>query len=225
MGTPVQPPSQNGTIDVKPSDLHRVSGGVAGQQSFLDRGAKELMKALGEYPDAGGYGTAPQAFSKAYMKVGSRFLEVWAKSVVSVGGAAVGFTTTANNYAKAEAAAHPTGKQQAVTQPLPAVIDQAPNYGSVPDLKWGDDDGGDGFIRSLLEWVPEPVRDVLRPVVKHAFRMGKVADVYPYPQQHYLNDAHGVNAAAGDTRSVRVALKYKEGIDPPFVVVTSMPIP
>ncbi|WP_409469022.1 RNase A-like domain-containing protein [Streptomyces sp. HC307] len=35
--------------------------------------------------------------------------------------------------------------------------------------------------------MPEPVREVLRPIVKHAFRMGKVADVYPYPQQHYLN--------------------------------------
>ncbi|MGW7073373.1 RNase A-like domain-containing protein [Streptomyces sp. NPDC054855] len=57
----------------------------------------------------------------------------------------------------------------------------------MPNLKWGDDDGGDDFIRRLLEWVPEPVRDVLRPVVKHAFRMGKVADVYPYPQQHHLN--------------------------------------
>ncbi|GAA4541942.1 RNase A-like domain-containing protein [Streptomyces collinus] len=35
--------------------------------------------------------------------------------------------------------------------------------------------------------MPEPVRDVLRPVVEHAFRMGKVAEVYPFPQQHYLN--------------------------------------
>src|SRR5690606_1191947 len=56
-----------------------------------------------------------------------------------------------------------------------------------PNLTWGDDDGGDDFIRSLLEWVPGPVREALRPVVKHAFRMGKVADVYPFPQQHYLS--------------------------------------
>lgn len=67
------------------------------------------------------------------------------------------------------------------------MIDKPPAYGSVPNLKWGDDDGGDDFVRRLLEWVPEAVRDVLRPVVKHAYRMGKVADVYPYPQQHYLN--------------------------------------
>ncbi|MFF3289336.1 RNase A-like domain-containing protein [Streptomyces sp. NPDC003023] len=182
-----QGPGQNGTIDVKPSDLHRVAGGVAAQQTPLDKGAKQLLEKLQEYPDAGGYGTAPQAFATSYVKVGNRFLEVWAKSVVSIGGAAVGFTTTANNYAKAEAANDPTGKTKAVTQPLPGVIEKAPSYGSVPNLKWGDDDGGDDFIRGLLEWVPEPVREVLRPIVKHAYRMGKVAEVYPYPQQHYLN--------------------------------------
>ncbi|MGW3404481.1 RNase A-like domain-containing protein [Streptomyces zhihengii] len=178
---------QNGTIDVKPSDLYRVSGGVAAQQSPMDRGAKQLLEKLREYPDAGGYGTAPQAFATSYVKVGNRFLEVWAKSIVSIGGAAVGFTSTANSYAKAEAANDPSGKTKAVHQPLPAVIAKVPDYGSVPNLKWGDDDGGDDVIRTLLEWVPGPVRDVLRPVVKHAFRMGKVAEVYPYPQQHYLN--------------------------------------
>ncbi|WP_235968024.1 RNase A-like domain-containing protein [Streptomyces mesophilus] len=182
-----QGPGQNGTIDVKPSDLFRVSGGVALQQTPMDKGAKDLLEKLKEYPDAGGYGTAPQAFATSYVKVGNRFLEVWARSVVSIGGAAVGFTATANNYAKAEAANDPSGKTKAVTQPLPQVIENVPNYGSVPNLKWGDDDGGDDVIRTLLEWVPEPVREVLRPIVKHAFRMGKVAEVYPYPQQHYLN--------------------------------------
>ncbi|GAA0645437.1 hypothetical protein GCM10009535_23680 [Streptomyces thermocarboxydovorans] len=181
------PGGQSGTIDVKPSDLHRVSSGVAAQQTPMDKGAKSLLEDLSKYPDAGGYGTAPEAFAAAYVKVANRFLEVWARSVVSIGGAAVGFTTTANNYAKAEAANDPSGNTRAVTQPPPQVIDKAPAYGPVPNLKWGDDDGGDDFIRRLLEWVPEPIREALRPVVKHAFRMGKVAEVYPYPQQHYLN--------------------------------------
>ncbi|WP_158771606.1 RNase A-like domain-containing protein [Streptomyces sp. NRRL S-340] len=185
MGTPV--PGQNGVIDVKPTDLHRVSCGVASQQTVMDKGARTLLDDLRRYPDAGGYGTSPQAFATSYVKVGNRFLEVWAKSVVSIGGAAVGFTSTANAYAKAEAANDPTGQAKPVVQPLPKVIDKAPAYGSVPNLKWGDDDGGDDFVRRLLEWVPGPVRDLLRPVVKHAFRMGKVADVYPFPQQHYLN--------------------------------------
>lgn len=186
MGTP-SPAGPNGTIDVRPADLHRVSGGVASQQTVMDRGAKSLLEDLRKYPDAGGYGTSPQAFATSYVKVGNRFLEVWARSVVSIGGAAVGFATTANTYAKAEAANDPKGKAKPAVQPLPQVIDEAPAYGSVPNLKWGDDDGGDDFIRRLLEWVPEPVRDVLRPVVKHAFRMGKVAEVYPFPQQHHLN--------------------------------------
>ncbi|MGW7412503.1 RNase A-like domain-containing protein [Streptomyces sp. NPDC054863] len=186
MGTPATPP-QGGTIDVKPSDLFRVSGEVAMQQPMMNQGAKNLLRDLQKYPDAGGFGTAPQAFAKSYLKVGNRFLEVWAKSVVSIGGAAVGFTSTANNYAKAEAASNPSKKGLTQPRPLPQVIEKPPHYGSVPDLKWGDDDGGDDFLRTVLEWVPGPVRDVLRPVVKHAFRMGRVADVYPFPQQHFLN--------------------------------------
>ncbi|MGW6140987.1 RNase A-like domain-containing protein [Streptomyces sp. NPDC055144] len=184
MGTPA--PS-SGTIDVKPSTLHQVAGGFAGEQTPFDKAAKNLIKELKEYPDAGGYGTAPQAFAASYLKAGNRYLEVWAKAVVSIGGAAVGFATTANNYSKAEAANDASGKTKPQTQPPPVVIDKAPDYGSVPDLKWGDDDGGDDFIRSLLECIPDVVWHLIRPLLEHAFRWGKVAEVYPYPQQHYLN--------------------------------------
>ncbi|MEU0914518.1 RNase A-like domain-containing protein [Streptomyces althioticus] len=189
MSTPA-PTGPNGTIDVQPADLHRVAGGVASQQTVMDRGVRALLDELRKYPDAGGYGTSPQAFATSYVKVANRFLEVWARSIVSIGGAAVGFATTANTYAKAEAANDPKGKAKPVVQPPPAVTEKEPSYGPVPNLKWGDDDGGDDFIRRLLEWVPEPIRDLLRPVVKHAFRMGKVAEVYPFPQQHYLNSLH-----------------------------------
>lgn len=186
MSTPT-PTGPNGTIDVQPADLHRVAGGVASQQTVMDRGVRDLLDELRKYPDAGGYGTSPQAFATSYVKVANRFLEVWARSIVSIGGAAVGFATTANTYAKAEAANDPKGKAKPVVQPPPAVTEKETAYGPVSNLKWGDDDGGDDFIRRILEWVPEPVRDLLRPVVKHAFRMGKVAEVYPFPQQHYLN--------------------------------------
>ncbi|MGW6711094.1 hypothetical protein ACWF9X_00275 [Streptomyces globisporus] len=138
-GSPSTPqaPGQNGTIDVKPADLFRVSSGVAMQQTPMDRGAKGLLDKLRQYPDAGGYGTPPQAFAASCVKVGNRFLDVWARSVVSIGGAAVDFTSTANNYAKAEAANDPTGRTKAVTQPSPSVIEKVPDYGSVPNLKWG----------------------------------------------------------------------------------------
>ncbi|MFE9117784.1 RNase A-like domain-containing protein [Streptomyces sp. NPDC007172] len=180
-------PPQSGNIDVKPSTLHQVAGGFAREQTVFDKGARHLIAELKEYPDAGGYGTAAQGFASAYLRVGNRFLEVWAKSVVSIGGAAVGFATTANNYSKAEAANDASGKTKSQVQAPPAVVTTAPDYGSVPDLKWGDDDGGDDFVRSLLEGIPSAIWHIIRPLLEHAFRWGKVAEVYPYPQQHYLN--------------------------------------
>ncbi|MGW0465130.1 RNase A-like domain-containing protein [Streptomyces sp. NPDC003027] len=199
MGTPPSPAPQNGTIDVKPSDLFRVSGLFAKEQTDLNKGATTLLHELGEYQDAGGYGTSAQAFSAAYMKVGNRFLEAWARSVVSIGGAAVGFTTTANNYVKADAASDPSGTKQAVTMAPPQVIDKAPVYPRVIDLKWGDDDGGDRIWVRILEWVPDVVMDAMRVAIKHAYRMGRVPDVYPFPDQHHLNSLSGAWGHANRT--------------------------
>ncbi|MFD6467902.1 RNase A-like domain-containing protein [Streptomyces goshikiensis] len=186
-GPTPSPPAVGGNIDVKPSHLWTVSGRVAGQQDGMMRGANTLVQELQKYPDAGGAGTSAKAFAEAYKKIGNRWLEVWAKSVVSVGGVAVGFTETANAFTKADAAAHPKPGQAPEQRPLPTVIDKEPKFASVPDIKWGDDDGGDDLIRSAMEGIPEIVRDVLQPVAKHVFRLGKVADVHPFPQQQYLN--------------------------------------
>ncbi|MET8831067.1 RNase A-like domain-containing protein [Streptomyces sp. NPDC004610] len=186
MGSP--PPPAGGTIDVTPSQLHQVAGGFAAQQKPFDTGAKDLLTDLRSHPDAGGHGTAAQGFATAYVEVGGLFLEVWAKSVEGIGGAAVGFATTANNFSRAEAANSASGTTaQPVVQPPPQVIEKAPSYGPVPDLRWGDNDGGDDFIRSLLEFVPDVMWHIIRPLLEHAFRWGKVAEVYPFPQQHYLN--------------------------------------
>ena len=124
MATPT--PSQSGTIDVKPSDLHRVAGGFAGEQTQFDKAARNLLTQLHKYPDAGGYGTAAQGFATAYVAIGNRYLEVWASSVASIGGAAVGFATTANNYSKAEAANDPSGRTRPQVQQPPAVIPNPP---------------------------------------------------------------------------------------------------
>ncbi|MDX3536314.1 hypothetical protein PV721_18415 [Streptomyces sp. MB09-01] len=184
---PAQPPAGGGNIDVKPSLVWTVSGRVARAQDPMMRGANTLVKELQEYPDAGGAGPEAEKFAQAYKKIGNRWLEVWGKSVVSVGGVAVGFTETANAYTKADAAAHPKPGKAPEQRPLPTVIDKEPRFGSVPDIKWGDDDGGDDFIRGAMEGIPEIVRDILQPVAKNVFRVGKVADVHPFPQQHYLN--------------------------------------
>ncbi|MFJ7587012.1 RNase A-like domain-containing protein [Streptomyces sp. NPDC097617] len=180
-------PAGGGNIDVKPPQLWNVSGRIAKAQDPMMRGANTLLQELKEYPDAGGAGTAAESFAEAYKKIGNRWLEVWGKSVVSVGGVAVGFTETANAYTKADAASHPKPGQAAEQRPLPTVIDKEPKFDSVPDIKWGDDDGGDDLIRGAMEGIPEIVRDVLQPVAKNIFRIGKVADVHPFPQQHYLN--------------------------------------
>ncbi|MFD4868658.1 RNase A-like domain-containing protein [Streptomyces sp. NPDC058412] len=184
---PAQPPAGGGTIDVKPSSLWTVSGRVAGQQDPMMRGGNTLVRELQKHPDAGGAGTEAEKFAVAYKKIGNRWLEVLGKSVVSIGGVAVGFTETANAYTKADAAAHPKPGQAPEQRPLPTVIDKDPKFGSVPDIKWGDDDGGDDLIRGAMEGIPEIIRDVLQPVAKHVFRVGKVADVHPFPEQHYLN--------------------------------------
>ncbi|MEV0413466.1 RNase A-like domain-containing protein [Streptomyces sp. NPDC050448] len=184
---PAQQPGGSGAIDVKPKDLWSVSGRVATQQDALMRRANKLLDELHKYPDAGGAGNDARTFAQSYMKIGNLWLKVWGKSVLSVGGVAVGFTETANAYTKADAAAHPKPGQPPEQRPLPTVIDKAPVFAGVPDIKWGDDDGGDDFLRGAMEGIPEIVRDILQPVAKHIFRLGKVADVYPFPQQHYLN--------------------------------------
>ncbi|MEU5214982.1 RNase A-like domain-containing protein [Streptomyces sp. NPDC020807] len=185
--TPAVSPGGSGGIDVKPGDLWSVSGRVAAQQDFLLRGANRLLEELRAYPDAGGAGAEAQRFAQAYKRIGDRWLEVWGRSVVGVGGVAVGFTETANAYTRADAAAHPKSGTAAEQRPRPAVIDKDPAFGGVPDIKWGDADGADDFERRVMEGIPEIVRDVLQPLCRNVLRMGRVADVFPYPQQHYLN--------------------------------------
>ncbi|MFF9688472.1 RNase A-like domain-containing protein [Streptomyces sp. NPDC014623] len=169
-----------GDIDVTPSALHALSGYVAYLQDGLHKGGNQLLDELGRYPDCGGYGTAAWEFANAYKKVGNRFVEVWAKSVASVGGAAVGFAQTANNYATADAATDPSGAP-AQTQPPPTVIDTPPNYGSVTDLKWADIDQSQDMFQLALEAVEAGVLAIIRPLLEDAYRMGKAAEIMPLP--------------------------------------------
>ncbi|MFK4802443.1 RNase A-like domain-containing protein [Streptomyces sp. MPA0124] len=179
--------SPNGTIDVTPSLLYGVSAGFADQQDQLHRGVKSFLTELAKYPDGGGRGTAVQNFTNAYKDVSERFLEVWARSVVSVGGAAVGFTVTGNNYAAADAATNPSPTAQAQHQQPPVVIDTPPSYGPVTDFKWGDIDDGQDFVQRALEGVEAVVLTVLRPLLEDACRWGKAAEILPLPNHHRVN--------------------------------------
>ncbi|MEK8145129.1 hypothetical protein NKH18_38290 [Streptomyces sp. M10(2022)] len=85
---------------------------------------RDALEELGKYPDAGGAGTEAEKFAQAYKKIGNRWLEVWGRSVLSVGGVAVGFTETANAYTRADVAGHPKPGKTAEQRPRPAVIDR-----------------------------------------------------------------------------------------------------
>ncbi|MGK5631162.1 RNase A-like domain-containing protein [Streptomyces sp. URMC 123] len=189
MGSPPPAPagSPNGTIDVKPSHLYGVSDKVAQEQGALHKSATDFLTDLNKHPDAGGAGAAAEAFAKSYVKVGNRFLEVFARTVVSIGGAAVGFTTTANNYVAADAATNPKQKTPPSPKPLPQVIENEPRYGAVPNLTWGDHDEGETFLDWVFEGVAEAAAKVLRPLFKHVYRYGAAADVLPLPNQHELD--------------------------------------
>lgn len=86
------------------------------QYDFADR-AKSLVDTLDGYEHAVGCGSGPEAFAKAYAEVAALFLGVWDAATQGVGGAAVGLTVTANNYAEAEHAANVL---------TPAVVKKAP---------------------------------------------------------------------------------------------------
>ncbi|MYS43643.1 hypothetical protein GTY23_20900 [Streptomyces sp. SID5998] len=173
--------SGHGTIDVTPSVLYQVSTNVAGQQDSLDQGIRAFLDELARYPDGGGNGSAMSGFTKAYVKVANRFLEVWAKSVVSVGGAGVGFTTTANNYVAADHATNPSPTSQPTQRPAPHVIDTPPKYGPVTDFTWGDIDAGQDLMQEALEGLEGVVLTVLRPLLEHECRWGKAAKILPLP--------------------------------------------
>ncbi|MGW8378825.1 RNase A-like domain-containing protein [Streptomyces sp. ODS28] len=164
-----------------PSVLYQVSSNVAGQQEPLDKGIKAFLDELARYPDGGGNGSAMEGFTKKYVKVANRFLDVWARSVVSVGGAAVGFTTTANNYAAADSATNPSQTGPPTHRPAPHVIETPPKYGPVTDFKWGDIDAGQDLVQEALEGLEATILAIMRPLLEHECRWGNAAKTLPLP--------------------------------------------
>ncbi|OAR26918.1 hypothetical protein A8W25_01080 [Streptomyces sp. ERV7] len=183
--------SPNGGFSVPPAELYTASDNIGVQQDNFHKAAERFLDELEKHPDCGGFGTAAQQFADAYTKVGNRLLEVWAKSVAGIGGAAVGFTVTANNYATADMATLPTGPSGNIGIPHhqpPAVIDRPPDYRDVPGLKWGSHDDAQEFIDSALEHVEAVILIVLRPLLEHACRFGKAATILPLPNHQRLQE-------------------------------------
>jgi hypothetical protein len=176
------PPGNAVGFDVQPQHVYYASYMLRNAQyTFADR-AKSLVDTLDGYAHAAGCGTGPEAFAKAYAEVAALFLDVWDHATEGVGGAAVGLTATANSYAQAEHATNPLTPAVAKKNP-PDVLKKAGAGGPVAELGWGNAPSEDGWgnaiideVSGALSWVGD---HILRPILNHALRHGRVADITP----------------------------------------------
>ncbi|WP_433571207.1 RNase A-like domain-containing protein [Streptomyces sp. CA-251247] len=180
-GPPPPSPSQSGTFDIKPTHVYHASDLVRDGQYAHDRRGVTLVDALNKYTQSAGTGSGADSFADAYKQVVGKFLEAWGKGVVSIGGAAVGLTVTANNYGQADWDARGRKGQQPVRKPEPVVINKTPPYGPVNDIKWtGTGEDADSWaISGVMGEFPDFLADVIRPAVEHGLRLGKVHEITP----------------------------------------------
>ncbi|MBP0461149.1 RNase A-like domain-containing protein [Streptomyces montanisoli] len=176
-----------GTVDVTPSQLYGVSGQIASRQDPMNAAVRSLLDSLGSHPDCGGYGTAAQHFASVYKQVAEAFVETWGKTIVSIGGAAVGFTATANHYVTADAASNPTGSPHASPHALPTVIDKAPHFGPVTDLRWNDVDGAQSLLQILHEGAAGIGYTVEQLALDALTRADSLAAILPLPDYQGLS--------------------------------------
>ncbi|MET7654308.1 hypothetical protein [Streptomyces sp. NPDC005486] len=176
------PPGNVVGFDVQPQHVYYASYMLRNAQYDFARRAGNLVDALDGYEHAVGCGTGPEAFAKAYADTAVVFLEVWNRTTEGVGGAAVGLTVTANNYARADHATHPL-TPAVVTKNPPDVLKSAGAAGPVAELGWGNAQGEDGWGNAIIDEVSGAVStigaEILRPILSHALRHGKVADITP----------------------------------------------
>ncbi|MCX4421913.1 RNase A-like domain-containing protein [Streptomyces mirabilis] len=169
-------------FDIQPKHVYYASYVLRNAQyDFADR-AKSLVDTLDGYAHAAGCGSGPEAFAKAYADTAALFLDVWDRATEGVGGAAVGLTVTANNYAEAEHASNVLTPAVVKKSP-PAVLKKAGAGGPVAELGWGNAPAEDGWgnaiiddVSGVVSWVGD---HILRPVLKYALQHGKVADITP----------------------------------------------
>ncbi|MFD1273894.1 hypothetical protein ACFQ51_25945 [Streptomyces kaempferi] len=178
---PAAPGSAIG-FDVQPQHVYYASNVLRNAQyDFADR-ARSLVDTLDGYTHAAGCGTGPEAFAKAYAETAALFLEVWDRATEGVGGAAVGLTVTANNYAQAEHATNVLTPAVVKKSP-PAVLKKSGAGGPVAELGWGSAPVEAGWGNEIIDAVAGGLSGVgdyvLRPILEYALRHGKVADITP----------------------------------------------
>ncbi|MEC4020546.1 RNase A-like domain-containing protein [Streptomyces sp. H27-D2] len=191
-GLKTPPPNSGGGFDVKPSHLYYTSNRVWDEQFNYNGGAKKLVSSLSGKEQLAGRGHGADAFADAYKEVALRFLEVWSKSVVSVGGVSVGLTATANSYTAADWFTNQKQYGPPPRQHPPAVIDKDPDYGTVADLKWKgtNADSNYAIIRGIGPF-PDFIADCFEEVIDKSLRLGKLYEITP-----------GAHATEGELREI-----------------------
>lgn len=200
-------PDSGGGFEVKPQHLYYTSTVVRDGQFDYDKGATALVDSLNQYSQSAGAGSGPAAFAKAYMQVATKFLDVWAASVISVGGVAVGLTSTANNYQAADWTSRGMYGPPPRRTP-PTVIDKAPDYGKINDIKWSGtgEDADSWAISGALGEIPDFLADVIRPAIEYGLNLGKTHEITPGAREDDLKgmasaweEAGKAALKAGDT--------------------------
>ncbi|MEV0910088.1 RNase A-like domain-containing protein [Streptomyces hokutonensis] len=205
-------PGAGGGFDVLPPHLYYSSAVVRDGQFDYDKGATRLVGALNEYSQSAGTGWGPDSFAKVYMQIAEKFVKVWAASVLSVGGVAVGLTVTANNYQAADWSSRGMYGPPPRRTP-PAVIDKQPDYGKINDIKWSGtgEDADSWAISGALGEIPDFLADIARPAVEYGLNLGKTHEITPGARDDDLKgmatawrEAAGTVLKAGDNFTVAI---------------------
>lgn len=133
-----------GGFDVQPLHLHQVSAALSVEQQSFHKALVQFLDVHAGYSKVGGSGTVTAGFATQYAAVVGLLMEAHGKAVVAIGGAAVGFTTTADNFRQADAATHPLSPSF-VPQAPPQVISVPPGYTAPPPFGVRDGNAVDEF--------------------------------------------------------------------------------
>ncbi|MEW1699723.1 RNase A-like domain-containing protein [Streptomyces sp. NPDC091278] len=174
-----------GGFDVQPVHLYQVSSALAVEQQSFHRALVQFLDVHAGYSKVGGSGTVTVEFATQYAAVVALLLETHGKAVVAIGGAAVGFTTTANNFRHADAATHPFNPPF-VPQPPPQVISAPPGYTPPPPFGVRDGNAIDDFADIFDDGdIPG---SLMRTVIEEALRTGRALEILPLPNYLRVNE-------------------------------------
>ncbi|MFJ4910601.1 RNase A-like domain-containing protein [Streptomyces sp. NPDC093249] len=169
-------------FDVDPTHVWYTSYLIRNHQTAFDKAPRHLLGTLEGHKHVCGVGSGPEAFERAYDDISGRYLDVWAASVVAVGGVSTGLTITANNYVAAEYASHPSWGAPTSLKGIPDVIRTVPDYGKAPFLGWrtgGGDTFAEGIINEVLGVIGTAIQWVIREAMEKALHHGKVGQITP----------------------------------------------